>query len=232
MKPVRFALRLQFAEAIRTRSLSYQIFTAISGEVPKQEPALITERGVQIRVEKDKATVLWLPTRCQIALEKLPDIPDVSGKKHYIDKTISVMETINEVAEIGKLSNRKLLTYWILPTPQYDFVSLQQKYSEMMITRNDISNTAYDASAILDIKKGQWILHHQSGAMEPQQLHEEYLNFKLDNVSKTFIFLEASLFDNNVLQYSKEELRSFMEGALEICISHMGEFDRICGGCL
>ena len=232
MKPVRFALRLQFVEPIRTRSLSYQIFTALSGKVPKQEPESIAERGVQIHVDKDKMTVLWIPNRCQIALEKISDIPDVSAKKHYIDRIISVLEIINEVAKIGKLSNKKLLTYWILPTPQYDFVSLQRKYSEMMFTKNDISNTAYDSSAIFDIRRDKWDLHHQSGAMEPQQLQEEYLNFKLDSVPKTFIFLEASLTDNNVLKYAMDEVCSFMEGALEMCISHMEEFNRICERCL
>jgi hypothetical protein len=229
VKPVQFALRLEFAEAMKIHSLSYQIFTTLTGKSPKPEPDIVVERGVRLRIDKDKISVSWVPTYCQIALE---EISDISDKKHYIDGIISVLETINGIAKIGKLSNKKLLTYWILPTPQYDFVSLERKYREIMITKNDISDTAYDSSAIFDIKRDQWILHHQSGPMEPRQLQQDYLSFKLDNVPKTFIFLEATLTDNNMIQYSKEEVCNFMERALENCISHMEGFNRICGGCL
>jgi hypothetical protein len=229
VKPVQFALWLQFAEAMQLHSLSYQILTKLSGESPKSEPEPVMERGVRLRVNKGKMTVSWIPTYCRIALE---EISDISDKKRYIDRIISVLETINGVAKIGKLRNKRLLTYWILPAPQYDFVSLERKYRELMITKNDISDTAYDSSAVFDIRRDKWILHHQSGTMEPQQLQQDYLNFKLDNVPKTFIFLEAGLTDNNMIQYSREEVYSFMEMALENCISHMEEFNRICEGCL
>ncbi|HUX48137.1 MAG TPA: hypothetical protein VMV76_03020 [Dehalococcoidia bacterium] len=232
MKPVQFVLRLQFAEAVRINSLSHQIFTTLTGESPKPESELIVERGVRVQVNEDKMTIWWNPTYCRIALEKISDIPNVSDKKHYIDRIISVLENINEVAKIGKLSNKILITHWILPTPQYDFVSLERKYKELMVAKNDISDNAYDSSTIFDIRKDKWILHHQSGPMEPEQVQKQYLSFKLDNVPKTFIFLEAGLTDNNVIQYSREEVRSFMEGALENCISHMEEFNRICEGCL
>jgi hypothetical protein len=229
MKPVQFGLWVQFAKAINIRTLSYQIFTTLSGELPKQEPEAVMERGVKLRLDKDKMTVSWMPTHCQITSEK---ISDISNKKQYIDRIISVLETINGIAKIEKLRSKRLLTYWILLTPQYDFVSLERKYREMMITKNDISNTAYDSTAIFDIRRDKWILHHQSGPMEPQQLQQNYLSFKLDNLQKTFIFLEASLLDNTMIEYSKGEVYSFMERALEICISHMEEFNRICEGCL
>jgi hypothetical protein len=232
VKPVQFCLQLQFAETVRMYPLSYQIFTRLTEEPLKPKPEPIIDRGARLKLEKDKMTVVWVPTYCRIALEELSDIPDASDKKHYIDRIISTFETVNEVAKIGKLSYQRLLTYWILPTPQYDFVSLERKYREIMITKNDISDTAYDSTVIFDIGKDKWDLHHQSGAMEPQQLHKEYLTFKIDNVPKTFIFLEASLTDKNVLQYSREEASSFMERALEICISHMEEFNRVWEECL
>ena len=78
----------------------------------------------------------------------------------------------------------------------------------------------------------KWILHHQSGPMESQQLQQEYLRFKLDNVPKSFIFLEATTMDNNVIQYSRGEMHSFMERSLENCVSHMEEFNRIWERCL
>ena len=227
MKPVQFGLWLQFAEAIHIRTLSYQIFTTLSGKSPEQEPEPVMERGVRLRLNRGKMTVSWRPTSCQVASE---EISDISNKKQYIDRIISILETINGISKIGKLRNKRLLTYWILPTLQYDFVSLERKYREMMITKNDISNTAYDSSTIFDIKRDKWILHHQSGAMEPQQLQQNYLSFKLDNLPKAFVFLEASLLDNTMIEYSRGEVYGFMERALEICISHMEEFNRFWEG--
>lgn len=229
MKPVQVGLWLRFAKAIHTRTLSYHIFTTLTGELPEKEPEPVMERGVKLRLNKGKMGISWMPAYCQIASE---EISDISNKKQYFDRIISILETINGIAKIEKLRDKRLLTYWILPTPQYDFVSLERKYREMMVTKNDISNAAYDSSTIFDIRADKWSLHHQSGAMEPQQLQEKYLNFKLDNLPKTFIFLEASLLDKTVLEYSRDEVYSFMERALEICISHMEEFNRMCGGCL
>lgn len=224
MKPVQFVLRLQFAEEIGIHPLSYQISTALGGE--SRVPEQIIERGVRLLLSKKKIAVFWLPNRCRITIE------NISDEKHCIDRIIAVLETIDGVAKIGKLKSKELVTHWILPTPQYDFVSLERKYRELMIAPNDISNTAYDSSAVFDIRGDKWILHHQSGAMQPQQLQQVYLEFKLDNVPKTFIFLEVGSTDNNVIQYSREETYSFMERSLENCVSHMEEFNRICEGCL
>ena len=222
MQPVQFALWLQFEEDIRRYSLSYEILTTLGGKLP--EPERIIERGVRLRLNKDKASVTWTPTHCFITSE------NVSDKKHCIDRIISVLEIINRVATIEKLSDRRYITYWILPTLQYDFVSLERKYRETMIAQNDVSNTAYDSSTIFDIRGDKWILHHQSGPMEPQQLQQTRLRFKLDNMPKTFIFLEASTMDNNVIQYSRGEMHSFMERSLENCVSHMEECNRIWEG--
>ena len=224
MKPVQFVLRLQFAEAMRTHSLSYEVFTALGGKLPETETEPVIERGVRLLLSKEKIAVLWLPTRCQIAVE------DISDEKHCIDRIIAVLETIDGAVKIGKLNSRELLTYRILPTPQYDFVSLERKYREMMIAKNEVSDSVYDSSAILDIRRGKWILHHQSGAMEPKQLQKNYLTFKLDNMPKTFIFLQAGLIDTTMIEYSREEVYSFMETGQENCISHMDEFNRICEG--
>ncbi len=222
MQPVQFGLRLQFLEKIRRYSLSYEIFTTLGKKLPEPEPNI--ERGVRLRLNEDKVSVTWDPTHCLITSENVLD------KKHCIDRIISVVETINMVAMIEKLSSRRLQTCWILPTLQYDFVSLERKYRETMVTQNDVSNAAYDSSTIFDIRGDKWTLHHQSGAMEPRQLQQDYLHFKLDNVPKTLIFLEASIVDNNMIQYSREEMHSFMERSLENCISHMEEFNRIWEG--
>lgn len=222
MQPVQFGLWLQFLEEIRGYSLSYEISTTLGGKL--REPERIIERGVRLRLNEDKVSVTWNSTHCFITSE------NVSDKKHCIDRIISVLEVINKVATIEKLSRRSLHTYWILPTLQYDFVSLERKYRETMVTQNDVSNAAYDSSTIFDIRGDKWTLHHQSGAMEPQQLQQSYLRFKLDNVPKTLIFLEASSIDSNMIQYSREEMHSFMERSLENCISHMEVFNRIWEG--
>ena len=224
MQPVQFGLWLQFVEEIRGHSLSYQVLTTLGGKLT--EPERIPERGVRFRLDQDKVSIIWTPTYCFITSE------NVSDKKHHIDRIVSVLEIINRVATIGKLSTRRFQTYWILPTPQYDFVSLERKYRETMITQNEVTNAAYDSSTFFDIREDKWILHHQSGAMEPQQLQGSYLRFKLDNVPKTFIFLEATILDKNVIQYSKGETHSFMESSLERCVSHMKKFNQIWEKCL
>jgi len=224
VQPVQFGLWLQFVEEIRRYSLSYQIVTTLGGKLP--EPERIPERDVRFKLHQDKVSIIWTPAYCFITSE------NVSDKKHHIDRILSVLEIIDRVATIEKLSTRRFQTYWILPTPQYDFVSLARKYRETIITQNEVSNAAYDSSTIFDIRGDKWILHHQSGAMEPQQLQQTYLRFKLDNVPKTFIFLEATIIDRNVIQYSRGEMQGFMERSLENCVSHMEEFNRIWERCL
>jgi len=220
VQPVQFGLWLQFEEEMHRYSLSYEIEKALSVKLP--EPEQIIEHDVRLRLNKDKVMVIWSSIYCYILSE------NVSDKKHCIDKIMSTLEVINKIAMIDKLRKRKFYTHWILPTPQYDFVSLKRKYRETMFIQNDVTNAASDTSTLFDIKGDKWTFIHQSGAMEPQQLQQDYLYFKLDNVPKTFIFLAGVTEDKNVVQYSKEEMYSFMEGALESCVSHMEEFNRIC----
>jgi len=224
MQPVQFGLWLQFVEEIRGHSLSYQLLTTLGGK--STEPERIPERGVRFLLDQDKVSIIWMPTYCFITSE------NISDKNQHIDRIVSVLEIINKVATIEKLRTRRFHTYWILPTPQYDFVSLERKYRETMIKQNEVTNAAYDSSTFFDIRVDKWSLHHQSGAMEPQQLQRRYLRFKLDNVPKTFIFLEATILDENVIQYSKGEMHGFMESSLEYCVSHMEKFNQIWEKCL
>lgn len=185
------------------------------------EPEIFPERGARLEVSKDKVSVIWQPTFCRIRIE------NVSNLKYCIDRIMSFLGEIDKVAPIGEVSSRIFITYWILPAPNYNFASLERKYRDTMIVENDISNVAYDSSVILDISADGRTLHHQSGAMAPPQLQQTHLAFKLDNLPKAFIFLEASILDNNVIQYLREEMHSFMESSLSDCISHsklFGEF--------
>jgi len=143
---------------------------------------------------------------------------------------MTLLEKIVKIAPIGEISNRMFITHWILPAPNYDFASLERKYRETMIVENDISSVAYDSSVILDIGSDKRTLHHQSGAMAPPQLHQTYLRFKLDNVPKTFVFLEAAIWDKDVIQYSMKEMHSFMEKSLDDCVSHSKLFHQFWEG--
>lgn len=222
MRPVQFSLFLQFATEIYAYSHSQKILKTLGVKVSR--PETLPERGVRLKLDKDKVSVMWQPSLCHIAIE------NVSNSKYCIDTIMSFLEEIGKVAPIGEIRTRRFITYWILPAPNYNFASLERKYRDMMIVENDISNAAYDSSVILDISADKWTLHHQSGPMAPPQLLQTYLRFTLDNLPKTFIFLETTILDSNVVQYSRQEMHTFMAMSLEHCISHSKAFEKLWEG--
>jgi len=222
MLPVQFGLLLRFATEIHAYSHSQRILETLGVKVTKTET--LPERGVRLRVEQDKVAVVWQPNLCHITIE------NVSNPKHCIDVIMELLKGIVEIAPIDKTSRRMFNTFWILPAPNYNFASLERKYRDMMIVENEISSVAYDSSVILDISSGKWTLHHQSGPMAPPQLHQTYLRFKLDKVPKTFVFLEATMLDNDLIQFSLEETHNFMEKSLDDCVSHSELFHQFWEG--
>lgn len=215
-----------FEEPVLTPPVSQQVFEALGGRPELLAARQITTEGVNIRVDKDKMTVAWNPTGCRITME------NISDRDHCLKMILSGLQTIDSAAPIGKLSSNRFFTHWILPTPKYDFVSLERKYRETMIVPSDITRDTYDSCIILDIKVGKLTLHHQSGAMEPKQLNKVYLKYKLDNVPKVFLFLEASIQADKVVQYAGEEMQSFLTRSLEICTSHSEVFNKFWEGLL
>ena len=99
-----------------------------------------------------------------------------------------------------------------------------------MLAKNEISDLAFDHSAIFDIKTDNWTLHHQSGAMTLEQLTAQYLAFNLDGAPTSFLFLETSVTDNNVVKYIRSNVHKFMKNALSHCESHSKLFDKIWEG--
>lgn len=194
MRLVQSGLVLFLSNIVRTVSYTHKIHKALG--VRTAEPDFAPERGIDFKDEKGKAVVIWRPNYCKIAIE------DVSNTRDHISTILSFLERINDVAPIGEIRASNLMTNWIHPTPNYTFAALVSKYSEIMVAENDISNAAYDSSVLYDIGINAQTLHHQSGAMDPSQLQRNYLHFKLDNIPKTFIFLEATIKDDNVIQYS------------------------------
>ena len=225
MRLAQFGIRLDFAEERRIYTVGQKVYEAITGEIPSEHEPPYTP-GILIRASKRKLTTAWNPERCLIALE------DVSDLNKCIETILITLEQINTVAPIYKLSKRNISTYWILPAPDYDFPSLEQKYREIMIAQNEISSLSADSSVIFDIKVGEWTLHHQSGAMLPEQLLDRYLQFKAADIPKAFLFLEASIEDEKVVEYSSEDTRNYLVTSLDYCKSHSDAFHRIWEGIL
>lgn len=215
-----------FEEPFLTPPVSQQVFEALGGRPELLAARQITTEGVNIRVDKEKMTVAWNPIGCRITME------NISDRDHCLKMILSGLQTIDSAAPIGKVSANRFFTHWILPAPQYDFASLERKYREIMIVPSDITQDTYDSTVILDIKADDLTLHHQSGAMEPKQLHKVYLKYKLDNVPKVFLFLEASIQEDKVVQYAGEDMQSFLTRSLEICTSHSEVFNKFWEGLL
>lgn len=226
MRLVQFGIRLDFAEEGRIYTLGQKVYRAITGEVPSK-PELGYTEGFKLRASKRKLAIIWNPHWCVVASE------DVSNPDKCIETILTTLEQISSAAPIRKLNERRVITYWILPAPNYDFPSLEQKYRERMIAQNEISSLAYDSSAVFDIRIGEWILHHQSGAMDPQQLlGSDYLQFKADDIPKTLLFLDTSIVDKKVVEYSSKDIRNYLVASLDHCKFHSDAFHRIWEGIL
>jgi len=225
MVPVQFLLMIQFAEPKHTHPLSQRINEELSGKAYKPPPgAAIPRESMRLRITEEKALIQWNTTSCSITVEEL------SNQEYSIDLIGSFLDRIDEVARIDQMSMRRFGVYWILPTPNHDFSSLERVYRATMITQNEISDTAYDSSVILDIGAAERTLHHQSGPMAPEQLKHDYLRFKSDNVPKSFLFLETAIMDLNVVKYSNKDMVEFMRKSRNDCISHSRLFEKVWEG--
>lgn len=201
-------------------SLSQRVHQAITGRVPAKYEET-TEPGVHIRATKRKMVIDWDTSSCTITLEHITRPDDC------IRTLVSLLNTINTLAPIEQFRRRIFTTQWLLPTPRYDFVALEQKYRETMTSQQFVQDGTFDSSVILDIKVKDWILHHQSGAMGIKQLLDDYLVFKPDNVPNAFLFLLAGIMERKVVQYSSEEMHDFLANSFDLCKSHSNAFEQI-----
>lgn len=219
MRLVSLQLEIEFAEEIREYSLEQKVHKAITDEMP-EEAERQTQQRVGIRFTKNKLAVRWDTRSIVVNLEQ------VSNIDNFIEIVISLLDRINEVAPIGKLSRRNFITNWLLPAPNYNFSALECKYRETMIVQKPICEDTIDSSALLDISISDGILHHQSGAMKIKQLSDHYLVFKPDDVPAVFLFLWASIEEKKVVKYSGEEIRNYMIKSFNHCKSHSEAFER------
>lgn len=220
MRLVHLEMRIDFAEQVYEYSLEQKIYKAITGRMPKEAEER-PEQKVVLRFAKNKLAVHWDTESFGAILEQVQNVDN------FIEIVIPLLNRINAVAPIGKLSHKILITHWLLPTPNYDFSALEQKYKETMIAQKPICEGTSDSSVILDISTSDGILHHQSGAMKIKQLVDEYLLFKLDNISKVFLFLWASIEEEKVVKYSSEEIQNYLLRSFNHCKSHSEAFERI-----
>lgn len=213
-------LKFDFVKEVREHTLAQRVHKAITGELPKEPKQPIEER-VLVRSAKEKLAIRWDSQSFGVVTQEMLSIDS------FVKTVTTLLDKINEVSPINQVKDRMIITEWLLPTPKCDFSALERKYRKAMISPQAIQDGAFDSSVILDSKIKDWILHHQSGAMEPKQLHDDYLIFKLDNVPKVFIFLLVSITETKVVKYSSEEIRNFLPKAFDLCKSHSDAFEKI-----
>lgn len=221
MDLIRFETILEFLGESRVTTPAQSIYKALSNvDIPKEQRP--REPGVRIRDEKQKHAIRWNYNSCGILYE------DTQDHAVCIKNTITVLDKINRVAPIAKLSLRKLIIFWVLPAARYNFKSLESKYRENFIKQSTIFDNCVDSSVVIDMKCDKGILHHQSGAMDIAQLQRSYKTFKMkEQQPKLFIFLETTITNGKVIEYSSEEMSDFLFSSFEICKSHSTSFQKM-----
>jgi hypothetical protein len=209
---------LDFTEEFRFYSVSQQLYKALTGKTSTAEELV---EPVEFRSPKKKQLVNWDTDSCRVVMES------VTNSDECIRQMVALLQTINKVAPIGKLSRRELITHWILPAEGYRFKSLEQKYREMFITSQPTWQNVFDSSVIIDMRINDLILHHQSGAMRIKQLRQEFAEFKLESIPKVFLFLWATIESDKVVEYSAEDIDQFLATSLEHCKHHIDLLEEI-----
>lgn len=225
MRLVHLETIIDFAGEIWEYSLKQKVYKAITGRMPRETEKRL-DQDVFVRSPKKKLAVRWNTESFSAMLEQ------VSSVDYFSETIILLLDRINAVAPIDKLKCRTLVTYWLLPAPNYNFSALERKYRETMIVQKPICQDTIDSGVILDINISDGILHHQSGAMDIRQLSDDYVLFKLDGVPKVFLFLWASIQDEKVVKYSKDEMQNYLLRSFNHCKSHSEAFEQIWEGVL
>lgn len=219
MNLVQLRIRIEFDD--KNTSLhtpARKVFTAFGGRTRVRRPK---EPGAEIKIDDVKAQIDWDYETCLITLERTEKVDEC------IDLAVDFVRTVDSVVPIAKMKVFELGTRWIFPTKQYSFNSLNELYIQRLLSRWDYMQGTFDTGVILDIDIGDWIIHHESGPMEPKQLLERFLRFKRENLPKAFIFLHVSGRYKNVIQYSEENIRNLIEKGLDCCKLHSTSFTEV-----
>jgi hypothetical protein len=224
LRLIHLELALEFTEEFSSHSISQQLHKALTGKTSSDKEPI--EPGVELRSQKKRQLVTWDTSTCRVVTES------ISSYDECIIQMAALIETINKVAPIGKLSKKEFISYWILPAENYSFKSLEQKYRENFIIQKPIWNNIFDSSVIIDMRIKDSVLHHQSGAMRIGQLRNEFSDFNLLSVPKVFLFLWAAIENNKVTEYSGTDIKQFLTESLYKCTRHSEQFEEMCGGIL
>ncbi len=217
MRLIHLALTLNFEKEFISESISQRLHKALTGKTSLCEE--LEEPGVEFRSLKKRQQVNWDSTSCRIVMESVADYSEC------ITKMAAILETINQIAPIGRLSRKEFVTYWIIPANDYSFRLLEKKYRDTFIAPQRIWDNGYDSSVIVDMKINGMVLHHQSGAMERTQLRREYAAFKLDDVPPVFVFLLATVESFKMIEYSYNDISCFLNMAVDNCKIHSELFE-------
>ena len=217
LRLVHFEVEIDFLEEFNCLSISQQLHKALTGRAGGEPTA---EPGIEFRSTKKRQLVNWDTSSCRVVMES------VANSDECIDKVVALLKTINDVAPVGKLSRRELFTHWILPAEGYSFKSLELQYRDTFIgSKFPWKKNTFDSSVIIDMKIGDVVLHHQSGAMKPRQLREEFAEFGLEDVPKSFLFLWAATESKAIVQYSTAEMNAFLVASFQRCRNHSRQFE-------
>lgn len=220
MKLVHVDVILVFARSKREESAEVRVFKALGG---KRRQPQSEEGDVSITMEQDKVRIYWTREGCGILCEKIPNMDNCT------DKIIDFLGRVNKAVPIGKITGMEFTTNWIMDADDYDFPKLEKKYRKaMLIAPTVIDGTIIDSSAILDIQLDSGsILHHQSGAMRPKQLVEDFLFFEPEELPKTFLFLYASVERREPMRYTDAAIRKTLSSLQSHCEFHATRIEKI-----
>lgn len=221
MQLVHLGIEVEFEESSQFYTPARRVFSAFGGRVGESRPR---EPGATVRITDVPALIKWQYDKCAIAIERTADHDEC------ISRMVRYLETVDGAARIGNIRGAHLISYWILPAPKHSFASLEELYRRTMIAQEGFMESTYDSSVILDMTSEDCTLHHQSGAMEPKQLLKDYLEFEQEGLPEVFLFLYAGVRQRKVIQYSKREMRRFVEEAFGHCDRHSAEFGRMWEG--
>jgi hypothetical protein len=223
MELVYFKVEIKFAEQNQLYTPAHRVFSALGGKDTAPKPS---EPGTQMRIKDLRGLINWDYAGCKISIE------EIESRDACIDVIMKLLEIINSAVPITKISSRELVTNWIIPARKQTFSALEKLYRQRMMTERKFMQGTYDSSVVLDIKIDDYILHHQSGPMEPKQLHTYYLEYERKDLPKVFLFLYTSLSDTKMVEYSREEMQHYLEKAFDQCKAHSQVFNETWEGYL
>ncbi len=220
MKLVHVDVIVIFARRKREESAPVRVFKALGGRGRQPE---LEEAEVTIRTIQDRTNIYWTREGFSILCEK------VSSLDSCTDKIMDFVARSNKAVPINQMKVIEFTTYWIMEANEYGFSELEKRYRKaMLITPTAVDGTIIDCSAIFDIQLNtNNILHHQSGAMRLQQLEEDFVFFKPEELPERFLFLEAQVARRERMRYTDKGMRNALSVLSSYCESHAAKIEKI-----